>query len=88
MRTILLACAISFIASPVLALDCIPEPKTLAYGDPVSDAWVKACEAQFRNPLPNCHRLYAKPDDRALCLGVIVKLDAYDAGKPGFEKRK
>lgn len=64
------------------ALDCIPEPAKLTYGEKASDAWVLACEKQFRNPLPTCHRLYAKPDDRALCLRAIEKIDAYYKQKP------
>jgi hypothetical protein len=74
--------ALSLLPTPALALDCIPEPDKLTYGDKVSDAWVQACEHKYRNPLPTCHHLYAKPDDRALCLGVITKLDAYDKQKP------
>lgn len=79
MRTLI---ALTLLSSPAFALDCIPEPATLTYGDRASEAWVAACEHQFRNPLPTCHRLYAKPSDRELCLGVITKLDAYDKQKP------
>lgn len=63
------------------SLSCIPEPTKLTFGEKASDDWVKRCEQQFRNPLPACHKLYSLPSDRELCLGVIVKLDAYDRAK-------
>jgi hypothetical protein len=68
------------LSSPAFA-QCIPEPAKLTFGEKASDDWVKQCEQQFRNPLPLCHKLYSLPSDRELCLGVIVKLDAYDRGK-------
>ena len=74
--------ALVLLVSPANALDCIPEPKNLTYGDPASDAWIRQCEAQFRNPLPTCYRLYNDPNDRVLCLAVIPKIDGYYATKP------
>ncbi len=76
-----IALLIALVPSTAFGQVCIPEPAKLTYGEKGSDDWVTRCERQFRNPLPTCHRLYVKPDDRKLCLGVIVKLDAYDRGR-------
>lgn len=82
-----LAALLILFPAPALALDCIPDPPKLTFGQKASDDWVKQCEKQFRNPLPTCHRLYDKPSDRELCLRAVEKIDDYYKQRPNHATR-